>query len=805
MIEIRNLHKYFNKNRSNQIHVINNTSIQFPEKGLVAITGPSGCGKTTLLNVIAGLDNFHSGEIIYEGESVKKYKSSKVDYIRNEKIGFIFQNYHLLPDQSVYDNIKTSLNIAGLYDKEELDKRINYSLDKVGMYNYRKRNVLALSGGQQQRVGIARAIAKNPDVIFADEPTGNLDSNNTFEVMSLIKNISRNKLVILVTHERHLVDLFADRIIELKDGIVTNDYQNFKNTSYQHKDDRFIYLKDLNKEDLETKFIDYYYEKENNKHFDFKVVEMNDTIYIQTNSDKKIQFIDHESEISLVDDHKKEFKTEEMEALDFDKFKAIEHHHHKSLFRWRDTLFTGLKKLFTRRKIGRKILVFAYFVISAVVAFQLASLGNIIRINEYEFLSAPKSYVSIEKSNKLSTSDYEEIMEIEGIGSPILYSDQYYSQYVNFYQQSFYQTSLNVNLSVWPIKASWVDSDDLLVGKLPSNINEVAISSFTADMILSNYRVTQMGYEDVEDLLDFSVLGNVYGGGNRLAFKVVGVIDASETLIVYPDKYYGLSHDSASFVSIVEAYEDSINISEGRMPATDTEILAYKSAYYSINQQVTLGSGLYKIVGLYELDNDSNLNSATFLLTEKAAELVAVQNSNIYREGGYKFHADDKEAVLKALEDLGYEAYDIYEHDREIYLEDRNFNISASVSSMIAIFIGIILFIYFLMRTSMINRVKEIGIYRAIGATKKDVYKIFVSEILVYTSLLSATGYLIAAYVLTTIENSIGSYYPVFYLPFWLLMLGLAGIYLVNLVFGLLPIYNLMRKSPAEILAKYDI
>ena len=259
MIEVKNLHKYFNKNRTNQIHVINNTSIQFPEKGLVAITGPSGCGKTTLLNVVAGLDSFHSGEIIYEGESVKKYKSSKVDYIRNEKIGFIFQNYHLLPDQSVYDNIKTSLNIAGLYDKEQLDERIHYSLEKVGMFNYRKRNVLALSGGQQQRVGIARAIAKNPDVIFADEPTGNLDSNNTFEVMSLIKNISKNKLVILVTHERHLVDLFADRIIELKDGLVTNDYQNFKNTTYQHKDDRFIYLKDLNKEDLETKFIEYYY------------------------------------------------------------------------------------------------------------------------------------------------------------------------------------------------------------------------------------------------------------------------------------------------------------------------------------------------------------------------------------------------------------------------------------------------------------------------------------------------------------------------------------------------------------------
>ncbi len=805
MIEVKNLHKYFNKNRTNQIHVINNTSIQFPEKGLVAITGPSGCGKTTLLNVVAGLDSFHSGEIIYEGESVKKYKSSKVDYIRNEKIGFIFQNYHLLPDQSVYDNIKTSLNIAGLYDKEQLDERIHYSLEKVGMFNYRKRNVLALSGGQQQRVGIARAIAKNPDVIFADEPTGNLDSNNTFEVMSLIKNISKNKLVILVTHERHLVDLFADRIIELKDGLVTNDYQNFKNTTYQHKDDRFIYLKDLNKEDLETKFIEYYYEKENNKHFDFKVVEMNDTIYIQTNSEKKIQFIDHESEISLVDEHKKEFKTEEMEILDFENFKPIEHYLHKSLFRWRDTLFTGFKKLFTKRKFGRKILVFVYFVISAVIAFQLAALGNLIRINEYEFLSSPKSFVAIENTSKLTSSDYEEIMEIDGIGSPILYEGQYYSEYVSFYQQSFYQTSLSVNLSVWPVKSSWVDEGDLLVGKLPVELNEVAISSFTADMILNNYRVTQMGYEDAADLLDFSVLSNYYRNNQKTNLNVVGIVESTERLIIYPDNYYGLSMEEADYYSILEAYEEDIDIVNGRMPENDTEILAIDDSFYVINEQIQFGTGLLKVVGLYELKEDSGLPRTNFLLTEKALELVVVQNGSSYRQIGYQFHADDKESVINALEDLGYEAYDLYEHDKAIYLENRNFNISASISSMIAIFVGIVLFIYFLMRTSMINRVKEIGIYRAIGATKKDVYKIFISEILIYTTFLSATGYLIAAYLLTTIENAIGSYYPVFYLPFWLLMIGLIGIYLINIVFGLLPIFNLLRKSPAEILAKYDI
>ncbi|HRX92313.1 MAG TPA: ABC transporter ATP-binding protein, partial [Candidatus Izemoplasmatales bacterium] len=190
MIKIIDLNKYFNKGRSNEIHVIDHTSLEFPETGLIAITGPSGCGKTTLLNVIGGLDRFHSGEIDFDETKIMKYKSLQWDLVRNKYIGYIFQNYNLLPDKTVFENVEISLNMAGLYDKEKVEERINYVLESVGMYNYRRRNVQALSGGQQQRVAIARAIAKDPKVVLADEPTGNLDVNNTFEIMSIIKKIS---------------------------------------------------------------------------------------------------------------------------------------------------------------------------------------------------------------------------------------------------------------------------------------------------------------------------------------------------------------------------------------------------------------------------------------------------------------------------------------------------------------------------------------------------------------------------------------------------------------------------------------
>jgi len=249
MIKLINLNKYFNKGKANEIHVINNTNLEFPEKGLVALTGPSGCGKTTLLNVIGGLDKFGSGEIHFDEQVMSRYRPMEWDIIRNKYVGYIFQNYNLVEDMTVYENIQLALNMAGLYDKSEIEERINYVLTSVGMYNYRRRNVQALSGGQQQRVAIARAIAKNPKVVLADEPTGNLDANNTYEIMSIIKKISQERLVILVSHERSLVDFYADRVITLTDGVVNNDYDNSGNRSLEHKDERIIYLKDLHKDD----------------------------------------------------------------------------------------------------------------------------------------------------------------------------------------------------------------------------------------------------------------------------------------------------------------------------------------------------------------------------------------------------------------------------------------------------------------------------------------------------------------------------------------------------------------------------
>ena len=172
MIKINNVNKYFNRHKKNQIHVINDTSLVLEDSGLVALLGPSGSGKTTLLNAIGGLDKISSGSIYINGDKITSRSVRKNDRLRSLQIGYIFQNFNLLNNVSVYDNVAMVLKMNGIKDKKEIKKRVDFVLESVGMYRYRNRYANMLSGGERQRVALARALVKNPKIIIADEPTG---------------------------------------------------------------------------------------------------------------------------------------------------------------------------------------------------------------------------------------------------------------------------------------------------------------------------------------------------------------------------------------------------------------------------------------------------------------------------------------------------------------------------------------------------------------------------------------------------------------------------------------------------------
>ena len=225
MIEIKNIVKTYRPKKGGEVKALDDVSLKFPEKGLVFILGKSGSGKSTLLNVMGGLDTADSGEIIIKGKSSKEFSTGDFDSYRNTYLGFIFQEYNILEDFNVGANIALALKLQGA---KATDEKINEILDEVGLSGYGKRKPNELSGGQKQRVAIARALVKNPEIIMADEPTGALDSGTGIQVFDTLKKLSKDKLVIVVSHDREFAESYGDRVIELKDGKVISDIEKHR-------------------------------------------------------------------------------------------------------------------------------------------------------------------------------------------------------------------------------------------------------------------------------------------------------------------------------------------------------------------------------------------------------------------------------------------------------------------------------------------------------------------------------------------------------------------------------------------------
>ena len=225
MLEIRNIVKNY-ETGSETVHALKGVSIAFRESELVSILGQSGCGKTTLLNIIGGLDQYTSGDLIINGQSTKQYKSADWDIYRNHSVGFIFQSYNLIPHQSVLSNVELALTLSGV-SKAERRRRAKEALEKVGLANQLNKRPNQMSGGQMQRVAIARALVNDPDILLADEPTGALDSETSIQIMELVKEIAKDRLVIMVTHNPELAEKYSTRIVKLLDGRIVGDSDPF--------------------------------------------------------------------------------------------------------------------------------------------------------------------------------------------------------------------------------------------------------------------------------------------------------------------------------------------------------------------------------------------------------------------------------------------------------------------------------------------------------------------------------------------------------------------------------------------------
>ena len=372
MIRLQNVNKYFFKGKQNEIHVINDISLELPQKGMVALYGHSGCGKTTLLNAIGGLDDIKSGSIEIDGKNIRK----NTDDLRNRYIGYIFQNYNLNLKVSNYENVAESLRLCGMEDEEQIEARVYAALKNVGMDKFAYRMPDTLSGGQKQRIAIARAIVKNPAIILADEPTGNLDEANTIVIMDLLKSISKEHLVLLVTHESNLVDYYCDMVIGLKDGSVTDIRENKDANGYVGREKNVVYLGEFEKNETTLGHVHLTcYGDDMPEDVSVRIVNRDGTLLLMCDS-PKVKLVDANSEITFregsFDEEQK--KAEQKNSIQMDELPPFEGKHYGRLFHWKNAAIESAQQIRGPKSKGNKALkrVMGFFALILVMLFAMA-------------------------------------------------------------------------------------------------------------------------------------------------------------------------------------------------------------------------------------------------------------------------------------------------------------------------------------------------------------------------------------------------------------------------------------------------
>ena len=226
MLTLKNISKIYKTGDFEQ-KALDNISISFRQNEFVSILGQSGGGKTTLLNIIGGLDHYTSGDLLVNDKSTKNFTDNDWDYYRNVSVGFVFQSYNLISHQNILSNVELALTLSGV-SKDQRKKKAIAALEKVGLGKHINKKPSELSGGQMQRVAIARALVNNPDIVLADEPTGALDTETSQQIMKLLKEISKDRLVIMVTHNPELAETYSTRIVRIKDGQIIGDSNPYK-------------------------------------------------------------------------------------------------------------------------------------------------------------------------------------------------------------------------------------------------------------------------------------------------------------------------------------------------------------------------------------------------------------------------------------------------------------------------------------------------------------------------------------------------------------------------------------------------
>lgn len=537
MLKLNGLDKYYKRGRQNSVHAVNNVTLELPNSGIVAIFGKSGCGKTTLLNVIGGLDKADFGSVMLGDARI----TPDASYERNINIGYIFQNYNLQKSVTVFENVAMSLRLCGITDEDLIERRVMAALRDVEMEKYKNRLPDALSGGQQQRVAIARAIVKNPKVILADEPTGNLDEQNTVLVMDLLRSIAQKHLVVLVTHEESLIDLYCDRVIEIVDGQVVGERENQLCEGYTGRSDGEIYLGDMDKSEVVGDICVSYFGDRESAPRNVTLISHKGTLYIKVDSDQKLKFVDKSAEVKIHEGSFTERAKREQKKIDPILEEPLQYGKTGRMYHFKSAVKSGWNSNFGSRKKGKAFLCMCLIMFSAIIVFMTAMFGVAIRaVDDIKY--------NYHEKEVIVSSD---ILDIEQLDSLYESGDIIFSQYtqnaglystgINYmnFRIGDFETYRNLYTSIFqasaiPLPLRLMGDAALVCGtrELKSD-NDVIISTAFADKLIESCGVDYI--DTYEDLLYTLCTSDVWYGDYDM-YKVVGVVH-DKNAVYYQSDY----------------------------------------------------------------------------------------------------------------------------------------------------------------------------------------------------------------------------------------------------------------------------
>ena len=723
MIEIKNVSKTYKTKKGVQVQALKNINLTIEDRGMVFILGKSGSGKSTLLHLLGGLDTYDSGELIIKGKSSLNFKQSDFDSYRNTLIGFIFQDYNILDEFSVGKNIELALELQNQkFDKFQIEK----ALIDVGLEGYYSRKPNELSGGQKQRVAIARALIKNPEIIMADEPTGALDSKTGKQVFNTLKNLSRDKLVIVVSHDREFAEIYADRIIELADGEIISDVQKYKTAPREIVagvnivDDKAVIIKQGHNITM-SEF--YYITKVLNN-----ITKSSDAVIpLSQRSTSEVK-----KQLKLSDDGSSTyFDKTNIHTLPIKQYGYNDLQLKKSHMPLKDSIKMGASAL--------KHKMFGF--VSALSSYNLASATyRSIKESDINYISIIKQekdeydYYSLTPLTNQDVTDYKDKFDRTFIPSFTFKSvnedDTYYynngisySSNTNKYTNSYFYRE-NANGFAYINNTILNELGYTVTGSLPKattgSVNEIAITDYQLEVF------KKLGYKSTE-------YNSEIGGYETATInKATDIINRE--LEIYLENFVSENEDHYFSFKIVGVINTNTDFSR-------YEILKNENFNYDMTSQFLIGE-LEAITRLslsnsFFISEDLFKNSAkkyNFIQTPIISDKQDTELINYvvdYKNGNYKYQIQNAASyILNSFDEILTQVAQVLFY----------------VGIGFACFASLLLFNY--ITTSISYKKREIGILRAVGARSSDVFGIFFNESLIIALINSVLATIISAGVI---------------------------------------------------------